>query len=262
MSSAVELDLQPAESRQLAEAPAMAPALSVAQMTPVQMAYQLISSGADFASVKEMMALSKELAADQARSAFNEAVAAAKAEIPTISKNAKGHNNKAYANFAAYASVVDPIINRFGLSYRFRTEQTDRITVTCVISHKGGHSEENSLSGPADNSGSKNAIQAIGSTLTYLQRYTLIQALGLAASDDDDGRSHGKNEQDIAKITEAQCSVVRELMEKADLSADQFCQHYSIEAVPDLPAATFNAAVASLRKRIALIAEKKEQANG
>jgi hypothetical protein len=249
MNTALEIQN---DNRQIDEAPA----LSVATMNPMQMAYQLISSGADFASVKEMMALSKELAADQARRAFDEAVAAAKAEIPTISKNAKGHNDKRYANFAAYAKVVDPLIAQHGLSYRFRTEQTDRITVTCVLSHKGGHSEENSLSGPPDNSGSKNAIQAIGSTLTYLQRYTLIQALGLAASDDDDGRSHGKDEQDLAKITEAQASVIRELMEKAELSADQFCQHYKIESVPDLPAGNFNAAVASLRKRIAIVSEK------
>ena len=76
-----------------------------------------------------------------------------------------------------------------GLSYRFRTIQDGAIKVTCILSHKSGHSEENTLSGPADASGSKNAIQAIGSTLTYLQRYTLTQALGLAASDDDDGRS-------------------------------------------------------------------------
>src|SRR5690606_8392781 len=122
--------------------------------------------------------------------AFDAAIASAKAEIPAVAKNAKGHNNKAYANFAAYAAVVDPVLGKWGLSYRFRTEQTDRITVTCVLTHKDGHAEENSLSGPPDGSGSKNAIQAIGSTLTYLQRYTLVQALGLSAADDDDGQTH------------------------------------------------------------------------
>ena len=235
---------------------AAAPALSVAQMTPVQMAYQLISGGADFASVKEMVALSKELAADQARQAFDEAVAAAKAGIPTITKNAKGNNNKAYANFAAYAKVVDPIIAQYGLSYRFRTAQTDRITVTCVLSHKGGHSEENSLSGPADTSGNKNAIQAIGSTLTYLQRYTLIQALGLAASDDDDGSKSEQTTEDTATITEAQATVIRELIEKADLATDAFCKRWNIEAIPDVPSSKFNEVVRSLRSRIAAIEEK------
>jgi hypothetical protein len=219
-----------------------AQAVPLVQMTPVQMAYQLISSGADFASVKEMMALSKELAADQARRAFDEAVSSAKAEIPTIAKNAKGHNNKAYANFAAYAEALKDVLARHGLSYRFRTEQTDRITVTCVLSHKGGHFEENSLSGPADTSGSKNAIQAIGSTLTYLQRYTLIQALGLAASDDDDGRSSELE----GPITAEQATQLREKIDEVGADIQRFCNRWNIEALPDLPASKFSDVMVSL----------------
>jgi len=48
------------------ELPAVAPA---SQLTPMQMAYQLISNGADLGSVKEMLAMSRELAAEQARQA-------------------------------------------------------------------------------------------------------------------------------------------------------------------------------------------------
>lgn len=65
------------------------------------------------------------------------------------------------------------------------------MTITCVISHRDSHGEENSLSAGADHSGEKNAIQAIGSTPTYLQRITLKVALGLAAAEDDDGKAAG-----------------------------------------------------------------------
>jgi hypothetical protein len=99
-------------------------------------------------------------------------------KIAPIQRNAKGHNDKRYADFAAIAKVVDPILSRAWPVYRFRTAQGDRISVTCILSHnEDGHSEETTLSGPADASGSKNAIQAIGSTLTYLQRYSLVQML-------------------------------------------------------------------------------------
>lgn len=226
-----------------------APKMALAEMTPVQMAYQLISSGADFASVKEMMALSKELAADQAKQAFDKAIAAAKAKIPTITKNAKGHNSKSYANFAAYAAVVDPILGEHGLSYRFRTEQTDRITVTCVLTHEGGHSEENSLSGPSDTSGNKNAIQAIGSTLTYLQRYTLIQALGLAASDDDDGQRHGKSEDDLAAIDQNELQEVRDLISETSSDIAAFCDMFKIGALPDLTKRDLPRALNLLRQK-------------
>jgi hypothetical protein len=239
------VEIEPSRVPTRMQEPATIP---LAEMTPVQMAYQLIQSGANFESVKEMLALSKELAADTAKRAFDEAVAAAKAAIPTIAKNAKGHNEKRYANFAAYAAVVDPILGAHGLNYRFRTEQADKITVTCILSHKGGHSEENRLSGPADSSGSKNAIQAIGSTLTYLQRYTLIQALGLAAGEDDDG---GKAEQtvDDIPINADQAAHIRSLIEQTGTDIAKFCNYLKIEAIPDLLTSQYPRAVQSLEKK-------------
>ena len=164
-------------------------ALAVA--TPMTMLAQAVERGMAPETIDKLMALAERWDKTQARKAFDIAIAAAKVEIPVIGKNATGHNSKKYADFAAIARVVDPIIGKHGLSYRFRTVQTDKISVTCVLSHEAGHCEETTLSGPSDTTGNKNAIQAIGSTLTYLQRYSLVQALGLAAAEDDDGRSGG-----------------------------------------------------------------------
>ena len=56
-----------------------------------------------------------------------------------------------------------------------------------------GHSEAVSIAGPLDDSGQKNGIQQIGSTITYLERYTLMAIMGLAAHDqDDDGIASGQ----------------------------------------------------------------------
>jgi hypothetical protein len=67
------------------------------------------------------MALGERWDNTQARKAFDMAIAAAKAEIPVVVKNATGHNSKRYADFAAIARAVDPVISKHGLSYRFRT---------------------------------------------------------------------------------------------------------------------------------------------
>ena len=148
-------------------------------MTPMDMLGRAVAAGADIDVLEKLMALEERWRSNEARMAFDEAVSAAKREIPVIIKNATGHNRMKYANFAAIAKTVDPIISNHGLSYRFRTAQSEKgISVTCILSHKAGHFEETTLSGPADSSGSKNAIQAIGSTLTYLQRYSLVQMLG------------------------------------------------------------------------------------
>jgi hypothetical protein len=218
-----------------------------APSNPMDMLARAIERGVAPETLDKLMALQERYEASQARKAFDAAVADAKAEIPVVGKNAVGHNNKRYANFAAYAAAVDPIISRHGLSYRFRTKQeNNQIHVTCVLSHRAGHSEENTLSGPADTTGSKNAIQAIGSTLSYLSRYALIQALGLAAAEDDDGMAAGGGGE---KITDEQAETIRKLIEETGAEIDKFCAWLKIEAIPELPAASFQKAVNALEAK-------------
>jgi hypothetical protein len=61
------------------------------------------------------------------------------------------------------------------------------------------------LAAAPDASGSKNAIQAIGSTISYLERYTLLALTGLATHDmDDDGQASESQE----FITEKQANEI------------------------------------------------------
>jgi hypothetical protein len=215
-------------------------------MTPGDMLSMAVERGSSVEIMTKLMDLRDRWENGQARKAFDAAVADAKAEIPTITKNREGHNKTRYADFAAYAAVIDPIIADYGLSYRFRTTQTDRISVTCILSHRDGHSEENTLSGPSDTTGSKNAIQAIGSTLTYLQRYTLVQALGLAASQDDDGKGGGNG----ATISDEQEIELREMIEAAEANEAGLKTYFKVDHLKDMPAAKFADAKAMLNRKI------------
>lgn len=218
---------------------------ALAVMTPMDMLEKAVSSGAGIEVITKLMDLQDRWAATQARKEFDEAIAAAKAEIPPIVRNATGHNSKKYADFAAIATVVDPIISKFGLSYRFRTTQAERIAVTCVLSHKAGHSEETTLAGPSDTTGNKNPIQAIGSTLTYLQRYSLVQALGLAATNDDDGNDAGRGE----TISEEQVGSLVELIEDVGADKAKFCAYLKVKALADIPAKDFKRACDALNAK-------------
>lgn len=242
------------------EAALTSPAPVTAELTPMQMAYQLINQGADFAAVKEMMALSKELAADRARRAFDDALASAKSEIPVIVKNRsvgyehKGGDGKTsyrHEDLGQIAKTVDPILAKYGLSYRFRlsSEPNQPVSVTCIIAHRDGHSEETTLTAPRDDSGKKNSIQSIGSTITYLERYTLKAALGLAASHDDDGNS--ADETQIEVITKEQFQTINRLLGEAKTKSDSFCAAYKIDCVADLPASYFDEAERLLKKAVA-----------
>lgn len=202
----------------------------------------------DMDKMLKLMDMRDKAETKQARKAFDEAVAAAKALIPPITRNATGHNSKKYADFSAIARVVDPILGKHGLSYRFRTTQGEKISVTCILSHKSGHSEETTLVGPPDATGSKNAIQAIGSTLTYLQRYSLVQMLGLAASNDDDGNA-------AAEDSTISLDQVEELVELADdVGADKeaLCRYFKVGSLAEISAKEFPRVVAALNKKRAI----------
>lgn len=176
--------------------------------TPMQLLENAVSKGANVETLERLLALQERWEKNQARKSFDNAMAAAKADMPIIFKNRevdftsqRGRTNYQYEDLAGIAREVEPVLAKNGLSYRYRTSNNaSSVTVTCVVSHRDGHSEENSLSAGFDISGNKNSIQAIGSTVTYLQRYTLKAALGLSASTDNDATLADKRDKKKTKI--------------------------------------------------------------
>jgi hypothetical protein len=168
--------------------------------TPMQMLAIMTQRGVSMADLKDLVALAKDWEAGQARRAYVEAMAAFKAEPNNIFKT-KDVNIPGGAKFkhAVLADVVDGVVanlSKHGLSHNWIVETGDVIKVTCVVTHKLGHSEKCEMSAPPDVGPGRNKIQAVGSTTTYLQRYSLMALLGLAAKDmDNDGKHGGKTDQ-------------------------------------------------------------------
>jgi len=155
---------------------------------------QAITAGASVEVLERLLALQERWEATQARKAFDAAMAELRADLPRIVKSCHvdfgaGRAAYQYEDLAVLTEALSPVMAKVGLSFRWRTRSEARlITVTCVVAHRDGHMEETTLSCPTDESGSKNPIQAIGSAVSYLQRYTLKAAVGVAAARDDDGR--------------------------------------------------------------------------
>lgn len=159
---------------------------------------------ADVAKLEKLLELQERWEATQARKAFFDALAAFQSEAPQITKDAvvdfqpRGKSRVFYRH-ATLPHIINTLrvpLKEHGFAYRFETSDGQgSIKVACIITHTGGHSERTEMSAPSDTSGSKNDIQARGSTVSYLQRYTLLGALGLVAADeDDDGRKGRKPE--------------------------------------------------------------------
>ena len=190
---------------------------------------------------REAVALFKELEGMAARKAFDNAMSDAKAEIPTIrrnravdagEKNGRQGPKYRFEDLAEIATTVDPILSRHGLSYRYRVASPINapVTVTCVVSHRDGHFEETTLTTGRDGGPGRNAIHQDGSTITYLQRYTLKAALGLAVSHDDDGQTGEQQAEPAAytppagSLSAAQVEELRAGLEEKGASERAFLQ--------------------------------------
>lgn len=172
---------------------------SLAGASPIEQMMAAVSSGVSLESLDKMMELQERWEAGQAKKAYVRAMAEFKRESITILKDREVRfKGTAYshATLNSVVSAIVPALSKHGLSHHWEVSQENGITVRCVITHEMGHSEAVSMSAPPDSSGSKNFIQQLGSTKTYLERYTLLAITGMTASDmDDDGGSYGRPQQ-------------------------------------------------------------------
>lgn len=204
--------------------------------TPASMIMAAVAGKANLKQVEKLMLLQERFEKRQAEKAYNRAIADFKANPPEIIKEsavnfdtAKGKVNYKYASLANVIEKITPELSKHGLTISWRTAQNGKISVTCRISHVLGHYEETTLSADADNSGSKNPIQAMGSAITYMQRYSALALLGLACADgDDDGRSsntklsHSEIDNDPMPIQKTLKDRVREIAKTKFKSPDLF----------------------------------------
>ena len=153
--------------------------------------------------IEKMMDLQERHEANQAKRAFHIAMAKFKANPPKIWRDMQVKyeigqkvTTWSHADLATAAEAINKALGENGLNSTWRTLPLDnnRIRVTCIIAHELGHSEETYLESNPDTTGSKNAIQALGSAVFYLERYTLFALTGLApARTDDDGKTADGN---------------------------------------------------------------------
>jgi hypothetical protein len=183
--------------------------------TPASMIMAAVAGKANLEQVEKLMLLQERFEKRQAEKAYNKAIADFKANPPEIIKESKvdfetqkGRTHYKYANLANVIEKVTPELSKHGLTVSWRTAQNGKVSVTCRISHKLGHYEETTLQADNDNTGNKNPIQALGSAVSYLQRYSVLCLLGLACADaDDDGRS----------TSESKTAPVAEIVKKPTL---------------------------------------------
>ena len=224
--------------------------LTRVQQSPAMMIQMAVQGGADLEKLQGLLDLQMKYEANEAKKAYVRAMTAFKLNPPKINKDKKvkiPHKNDNFFteySHASLANVVEKInsaLSAQGLSVSWTTKQNGAVQVTCKITHELGHGEETTLSAPADATGSKNTIQAIGSTITYLQRYTLLALTGLATEDmDNDAQS------EVEYITEKEQMVICDILDNLKNSEQRtglFYKHMGVDSVEKIKKADLNKAM-------------------
>jgi len=156
--------------------------------TPMDLLQLAIEREGSIDVIERLAKLQMEMQDRDDRIRFSEAMARFKDEVPTIIRRRpiKGKDGGELYKAVALEDVADPLAKallQVGITYRWKTADLPdgRVRVTCFLRLKGTAYEEegSTLAGPPDTSGGKDALKGIGSSSSYLEKYTLLASCGV-----------------------------------------------------------------------------------
>lgn len=244
MTNAVE-KFEPKEA-----APVTAPASETAAIV-LMIERAAANPAVDVDKMMKLLEMRERVEMQQAKREYAAALAVMQPSLPVITerggiKNTKGEVQSTYAKWEDVNEAIRPVLAAHGFALSFRiTHPEGKIAVTGVLSHSGGHSEETTISLPHDSSGSKNAVQAVGSSVSYGKRYTAFALLNITSrGEDDDGKKAGG-----LGISAEQTEELQSLIIHVGADVERFLKFFKVERLEDLPAARFADAVKMLRAK-------------
>lgn len=213
----------------------------------------------DVSKLEKLLEMYERVMARHAEMAFNSAFAEMQSQMPTITENGQikvGNEVRSkYAKFEDINDTVKPILKEHGFAVTFKTKSSEHgITVTGILMHKDGHREDTEMTLQADTSGSKNAVQGVGSSVSYAKRYVLSALLNITTrGEDDDGQAGGAK-----TISEDQVLELQKLITDTGTDKNSFLAYMHVSSLPLIPAGKFKDALAALNKKKA----KKQESQG
>lgn len=193
------------------------------------------------------------------RQAYYTAMATCQSKLKVVVKNKKNdHTKSSYADLAALAQSVDPVIHEHGFTLSFQPAGTDEKgdqLIKWTVAHRSGHIESGTAALPVDKAGSqgkvnKTDLQAFGSTASYGRRYLKLMLFDIATGDDNDGNQAKPTE----NISAAQLEELLKLADDLSVDKKAFCEWAEVASFAEIAANKFNDA------RNAILAKGKKKA--
>lgn len=221
-------------------------------INPMELLKIAVTNNLDTEKISRLLDLQMVWEANQARKAYARAMNEFKKDAPVIIKNKQveyktktgGTTSYKHASLDHAVDIIAKAIAEYGFSHSWRTENLEngQVKVTCVLLHTDGHSESTPLQAGLDLSGNKNNIQGLGSSTSYLERYTLLAITGLATSDDNDGIGAGP----VENINNEQKQKIINLLKTTKSDIGKFLNYMAVDSVDKIKTDQYNKAMAAL----------------
>ena len=199
----------------------------------------------DVDKLERLMQMRERAIERQAKEQFDASMSQMQPDLPTIGERGNAAGRYTYALWEDINTAIKPILMRHGFALTFRTDFTNGITVTGVLSHRGGHREETSITLPADKSGNKNDVQAVASSVSYGKRYTAGALLNLTSHGEDDDAYRAVQE----PVNDEQLAKLNEWMEVTESDPAAFCRAFKVDSLANLPARDYQRAIAMFQAK-------------
>ena len=224
---------------------------------------------ADVEKLERMMAMYERLKSKQAELAYNAAKGrilkklagikivknrSALYEIEKGKPQSGTYETFKYAPLEEIDKHLRPLLaeENMDLSYSDEPREGGGIRIRGRLKHlPSGHYEDSFMSAPLDTTGCKSAVQATGSTNSYLRRYIVCNIFNIVVIGDDDDGATGTIDEDQAK-------TIVELIRKAKVGPKflRYMKARSVEEAGSLEAAVATIAVRDYRKAISTLEEQ------
>lgn len=253
--------------------------------TATLMIQQAIDKGLPVETMERLLAMHKELKADAAKEAFDDAMAKLQGEMPVIQKtksikDKSGAERYKYAPIDAIITQTKEYIAKHGFSYAVTTEQSEvvgEVKAICTVKHRMGHAEHSTFRVPIDNGSFMSAPQKVAAALTFAKRYAFCNAFGIITGDEDNDATEdspttppprppmapvnapqapkppqaGQNIKNPAEpASEAQLRAVATLRSKYGMPEEAFKAAYKITSLKQMTKGQASACIDGLKKRV------------
>lgn len=215
-----------------------------------------ITSNLSVDGLERILAMRRELKAEAAKEAFDDAMRAFQGECQPIIKHKAVHTNSGavgykYAPLEELDMHTKELRAKHGFSFSIETETLEkRVRATCIIRHIGGHEYRPAPYEVPLSAGTNlmSNTQIVAAALSFATRYAFKNAFGLTVVGEDNEALLQRR----VEPTEAEMSTLLSLIAESHFTEEDILKHFKIESLTTITKATclyISTKLAELNKR-------------